>query len=56
LWCLVGFLVLINLGNLFGPPPDGVAAIAWVGHAQWLIVAWAYWIDRHHRAVETLAR
>jgi hypothetical protein len=55
LWCLIGFLVLIHLGNLFGPPPDSVAAIAWVGHAQWLIVVWAYWIDRHRRVVETQA-
>jgi membrane-bound metal-dependent hydrolase YbcI (DUF457 family) len=47
LWGLVGFLLLIYAANLFGSTPPGVAAIAWAGHAQWLLVAWAYWIDRH---------
>ena len=47
---LVGFLallVLIQLGNTFGDAPPNVTAIAWVGQAQWLLVLWAAWIDRH---------
>lgn len=44
---LVAFLLLVYAGNLFGTVPPGVAAIAWAGHAQWLLVAWAYWVDRH---------
>jgi membrane-bound metal-dependent hydrolase YbcI (DUF457 family) len=44
---LVGFLALIHFGNLFGPPPPDVTAIAWVGQAQWVLVAWAYWVDAH---------
>ena len=24
-----------------------VLAVAWAGQAQWLIVAWGYWVDRH---------
>jgi hypothetical protein len=44
---LLAFLALIQLGNVFGPPPPSVAAIAWVGHAQWLLVLWGYWIDRN---------
>jgi len=52
LWGLVGFLVLIQLANVFGPPPEEVMAIAWVGQAQWLLVAWAYWVDRN-RLVRT---
>ncbi len=32
-------------------------AIAWAGHAQWLLVAWAYWVDRHRTlSVATLRR
>lgn len=50
LWALVGFLLLIYAANLFGPPPAEAGAIAWVGQAQWLLVAWGYWIDRHRRA------
>ena len=44
---LVLILLAIYLGNVFGPPPPGVFAIAWVGQAQWLLIAWAFWVDRH---------
>ena len=47
---LVGFLALIYAGNLFGDPPPSQTAIAWVGQAQWLLVAWAYWVDAHRDA------
>ncbi|MGE5339335.1 MAG: hypothetical protein ACM3PU_16015 [Gemmatimonadota bacterium] len=45
LWALVAFLVAIYLASVFGPPPPSVAAIAWAGQAQWLIVLAAFWID-----------
>lgn len=45
-WGLVAFLALIFVSSM-GPPPPDAAAVAWVGHAQWLLVAWAYWVDRH---------
>jgi hypothetical protein len=48
---LVAALLVIYLGNVFGPPPPGVEAIAWVGQAQWLLVAWAGWADAHREAV-----
>lgn len=47
LWSLVGLLTAITLGNVFGKPPPSVSAIAWVGQAQWLLVAWGYWVDNH---------
>ncbi len=50
LWSLVGFLVVIYFSNIFGPPPPSMIAIAVVGHAGWLLVIWAYWIDRHRAA------
>ena len=49
-WGLVGlvvFLLLVYGGNLFGAPPPGSDAIAWVGQSQWLLVLWGYWIDKH---------
>jgi hypothetical protein len=52
LWALVGFLLVIYAGNILGPPPPSVTAIAWLGQAQWLLVAWGYWID-HHRRVQS---
>jgi hypothetical protein len=47
LWSLIVFLVVVYGGNVLGPPPPSVEAIAWTGHAQWLLVAWGYWVDRH---------
>ena len=52
LWALVGFLLVIYFANVLGSPPPSVTALAWVGQAQWLLVIWAYWIDRHRRADE----
>jgi membrane-bound metal-dependent hydrolase YbcI (DUF457 family) len=39
---LVVFLLLVYLVNVFGSPPPSVAALAWVGQAQWLFVFWGY--------------
>jgi membrane-bound metal-dependent hydrolase YbcI (DUF457 family) len=47
LWGLLALLLAIYAGNLLGPPPPNVAAIAWVGQLQWLLVLWAYWVDAH---------
>jgi hypothetical protein len=47
LWALATFLSAIYAGNLFGPPPPSVVAIAWAGQLQWLLVIWGYWLDRH---------
>ena len=46
-WALIAFLVLVNLANIVGPPPPGPRAVAWAAQAMWLIVAWAFWVDRH---------
>ncbi|HEY0886467.1 MAG TPA: hypothetical protein VGE20_14345 [Ramlibacter sp.] len=51
-WALVGlvaFPLAIHAGNLFGAPPPSVEAIASVGQAQWLLVAWGCWVDGHRR-------
>jgi uncharacterized membrane protein YhaH (DUF805 family) len=47
LWLLVGFLAAVYLANVFGPPPPDIRAVAIAGQAQWLLIAWGYWIDRH---------
>lgn len=46
-WGLVIFLILVYFTNLFGPPPESVEAIPFVGFALWILVVWAYWIDRN---------
>ncbi len=45
------FLLAIYLANVFGALPPNVTALAWVGQAQWLLVAWGYWVDQHRRLV-----
>ena len=45
-WSLVIFLAAVYVMNLFGPPPPSEESIAVVGLSQWLLIAWAYWIDR----------
>jgi hypothetical protein len=47
LWALIVTLVGIYLGGIFGPPPPSVTAVAWTAQAMWLLVAWAYWVDKH---------
>lgn len=51
LWSLVALLLLIQIANAFGPPPPITSAIAWAGQAQWLLVFWGYWVDRHRQPV-----
>jgi hypothetical protein len=48
-WSLLIFLVLIYVMNIFGPTPTDTHAIAIIGLFQWLLVAWAYWIDRNRK-------
>ena len=48
-WGLIIFLVAIWFGNTFGPPPPNVNSLGYVGLSLWLLVAWAYWIDRHRK-------
>lgn len=48
-WVLAAVLLVIQLANAFGAPPPSMEAIAWVGQAQWLLVAAGYWADRPSR-------
>ena len=49
LWGLLIFLTLIYVMNIVGTPPTDTNAIAIVGLFQWLLIAWAYWIDRNRK-------
>jgi hypothetical protein len=41
-------LLVLYMGNAFGPPPPGVKAVAATGIAAALIlIPWAWWFDRH---------
>lgn len=52
LWSLVTLLMIIYIMNIFGPPPESVDAIGYVGLSQWLIIAWGYWIDKNRELRE----
>jgi hypothetical protein len=56
LWSLAGFLGIIYAANLTGPPPPDIPSIAVVGNAMWLLVAWAYWIDKHRTLRDPASR
>ena len=47
LWLLVLLLLAIYASAIFGPPPASKMAVPAAGFAMWLLVAFAYWIDRH---------
>ena len=49
LWSLVVFLIIVYLMNVFGPPPPSSNAIAIAGLSQWLLIIWAYWIDKNRK-------
>lgn len=58
-WTLAGFaafLVMFYAMSLVGPPPPDGRAVALADLGMWLLVAWAYWIDRHRERVSISAR
>lgn len=50
-WSLVILLTAIYVMNLVGPPPTSEEPIAFVGLSQWLLIAWAYAIDRSPKTI-----
>lgn len=49
----IALLVFFYLASVLGPPPPSVRSVEIAGLFGWLLVAWAYWIDRH-RVARTL--
>ena len=52
LWILVIFLMLVYFMNIFGPPPNSIDAIGYVGLSQFILIAWGYWIDKNRQVRE----
>lgn len=44
-------LIGIYAASVLGPPPPDETTVAYIGHAQWVLVAWGYWLDRHRVAI-----
>jgi membrane-bound metal-dependent hydrolase YbcI (DUF457 family) len=51
LWALIIFLGIVYTMNIFGPPPPDTGPVAILGLSQWLLIAWAYWIDRNRISI-----
>lgn len=45
-WTLIAFLLVAYFGAAFGPPPPDVRTLAVSALAVWLLVPWAWWVDR----------
>ena len=45
-WILIAFLLVVHLMNLLGPPPPDTMAVAWSANLMWLIILWAWWIEK----------
>ena len=46
------FLAVVEIANLFGPPPPSITAVTYPAEAMWLLVLWGYWVDRHREPVD----
>jgi hypothetical protein len=44
---LVAFLAIVYVASLVGPPPPDANTVAASALLLWLLIPWAYWIDRH---------
>jgi uncharacterized membrane protein len=53
LWSLLIFFTIIYISNLFGPPPESAEVVGYVSLAQWILIFWAYWIDRNRSITGT---
>jgi membrane-bound metal-dependent hydrolase YbcI (DUF457 family) len=58
-WTLAGFaafLAVVYAMSLVGPPPPDGKTVAIADLGMWLLVAWAYWIDRHREGASINAQ
>lgn len=45
-YILAVFLLLIYFLNIFGPPAPDPSAVAWSAMLMWIIILWAWWIEK----------
>jgi hypothetical protein len=42
-------MALVYAANIIGPPPPSATAVAWAANAMWLLVVWAYFVEKTGR-------
>jgi hypothetical protein len=47
LWSYIAVLGILYIANAFGPPPPNAPAVAISALGMFLLVLWAWWVDRH---------
>ena len=45
-WSLIAFLLVSYAANVFGPPPPSVETIGIAGNALWIVILWAWWVEK----------
>lgn len=45
-WALIVFLLVAHIMNLVGPPPPNTTVVAWSANLMWIIILWAWWIEK----------
>ena len=58
-WAFIAYVLLliaIYIADRFGAPPDSVGEIVWTSVvAEVILIAWAWWFDKHRSAKEELS-
>ena len=47
LWGLIVFLAGGYISSIMGPPPPDTTTLSYGGLIMWVLIPWAYWVDRH---------
>jgi hypothetical protein len=50
-WTLIGFLLVVYTATVLGPRPPGPTVVAIAAQSMWVLVGWAFWVDRHRETV-----
>jgi membrane-bound metal-dependent hydrolase YbcI (DUF457 family) len=51
IWALLVFLVLVWVASLFAGAPHDERSMAWAALSMWILVPWAWWVDRHREQI-----
>jgi hypothetical protein len=50
-WALIAFLFLGWIGSLVAGAPPDTRSMAWGALIMWVLVPWAWWVDRHREHI-----